>query len=199
MTKNKNFPGLKWILHVLQNSERTMHQGKCRQWVFFCKDGPSILAFFTYSFIFNWLMIDLQYWFGFCHKSTWINNRYIWSLSPESPAHLLPIPTPLGYYRVRVWAPYVTQQIPIGCLFTYLSVYASMLLSAFISPSFSSSPHLSISLFALVHKSVSLCLHLHCCSANKFVSTILPDFMYLHWYTISVFLFLTYITLYNRL
>ena len=157
MTKNKNFPGLKWILHVLQNSERTMHRGKCRQWVLFCKDGPSILEFFKYSFIFNWLMIDLQYWFGFCHKSTWINNRYIWSLSPESPAHLLPILTPLGYYRGRVWAPYVIQQIPIGCLFTYISVYASMLLSPFISPSFSSSPHLSISLFSMFASPLLLC------------------------------------------
>ena len=30
-------------------------------------------------FIFNWLMIALQYWFDFCHTSTWISDRYSWS------------------------------------------------------------------------------------------------------------------------
>ena len=27
-------------------------------------------------FIFNWLMIGLQYWFDFCPTSTWIDHRY---------------------------------------------------------------------------------------------------------------------------
>ena len=27
----------------------------------------------NYLVIFNWLMIGLQYWFDFCHTSTWIN------------------------------------------------------------------------------------------------------------------------------
>ena len=34
----------------------------------------------------------------------------------------------LVYYRAPVWVPWVIQQIPIGYLFTYISVYASMLL-----------------------------------------------------------------------
>ena len=52
-------------------------------------------------------------------------------LSPplESPLHLPPIPILLGYYRAPVWVPWVIQQIPIGYLFMYVSVYASMLLS----------------------------------------------------------------------
>ena len=45
----------------------------------------------------------------------------------------------------------------------------------------------------------SLCLCLHCCPANRSTSTIFPDFIYMCWYTIFVFHFLIYFTLYNRL
>ena len=33
------------------------------------------IVFFFNSFIFNWRIIALQYWFGFCHTSTWISHR----------------------------------------------------------------------------------------------------------------------------
>ena len=62
------------------------------------------------------------------------------SLPPPAHSHLL------GNYRSPVWVPWVKQWIPIGCLFT-VSVYASLLLFPFISPS-SPSP-LSISLFSI--------------------------------------------------
>ena len=45
----------------------------------------------NYLFIFNWLMIGLQYWFDFCHTSTWNNHRDIcgWiSLPPPAHSHL---------------------------------------------------------------------------------------------------------------
>ena len=45
----------------------------------------------------------------------------------------------------------------------------------------------------------SLCLHLHCCPANRFISTIFLDFICTHSYTIFVFLLLTYLTRSNRL
>ena len=45
----------------------------------------------------------------------------------------------------------------------------------------------------------SLCLHLYSCSANRVISTIFLDSIYMHQYTIPVFLFLTYFTLYNTL
>ena len=110
-----------------------------------------------FLFIFNWLMIGLQYCFDFCHSSTWINHRctYVppsWVSLPP-PAH----PHPLGYYRAPVWVPWVTQQIPIGYLFTYVDVFTSMLLSPFISPSPSSSPPLSISLFSVSESPLLLC------------------------------------------
>ena len=46
-----------------------------------------ILSLFKKIFIFNWLMIALQYWFDFCHISTWINHRCsynpsLWNLPP---------------------------------------------------------------------------------------------------------------------
>ena len=86
---------------------------------------------------------------------------YICTLPLESPSHLLPIPTPLGFYRVPVWIPWVIQQIPIGCLLIYVSVYASMLLSPFISPSLSSAPPLSISLFSMSVSPFLLCEQIH--------------------------------------
>ena len=42
--------------------------------------GTLLLVFYIYIYIyifffFNWLMIALQYWFDFCHTSTWISHR----------------------------------------------------------------------------------------------------------------------------
>ena len=53
-------------------------------------------------FIFNWGIIALQYYVGFCHTSTLISHRYtyvpsILSLPPTS--HPPPHPTPLVCYR----------------------------------------------------------------------------------------------------
>ena len=45
----------------------------------------------------------------------------------------------------------------------------------------------------------SLCLLLHCCPANRIISTIFLDSIYMSQYTIFIFLFLTYFPLYNRL
>ena len=65
-------------------------------------------------------------------------------------------------------------------------------------------PHYSLSsshpllplLWPQVH---SLCLHLHCCPADRFLNTIFPDSIHMCQHTVFVFLFLTYFTLYNRL
>ena len=67
----------------------------------------------------------------------------------------LPHLIPLGCYITSVWVPWVKEQISIGYLFICGSVYASMLLSPFISPSPSSSPPFATSLFSM---SVSLLL-----------------------------------------
>jgi len=79
----------------------------------------------------------------------------------DSPAHLLPILIPLGYYRAPVWVPWVIWQIPIAYLFTYINVYASMILSPFISLSPLSPLSLSVSLFSVSASSLLLCEHIH--------------------------------------
>ena len=45
----------------------------------------------------------------------------------------------------------------------------------------------------------SLCLFLHCSPENKFISAISLDSTYMCQYTVFIFLFLTYFTLYNIL
>ena len=73
-------------------------------------------------FIFNWWLFYNIGLISVIHKHEWAIGIHISPL--ESPSHLLPIPTPLGDYRAQVWVPWVKQQIPIGCLFIYVSVYA---------------------------------------------------------------------------
>ena len=46
--------------------------------------------------IFNWRIIALQYWFGFCHAATWINHRYTYVPS------LLKLP-PTSIFKVFTW------------------------------------------------------------------------------------------------
>ena len=82
-------------------------------------------------------------------------------MSPPSWASLLP-PTPsqpLGCHRALVWVPGVIQQIPTGSLFYYVGEYVSMLLSLFVPP--------SRSYPSLCPQVCFLCLHLHCCPANR--------------------------------
>ena len=105
--------------------------------------------FFFNIIIYFWLMIGLQYWFDFCHTSTWITIGI--HMSPPPPSLNLPFPSrpfpPLSDYRAPVWVPWVIRQIPIGCLFTHISEDASVLLSPFISSAPSSPLPLSIRLF----------------------------------------------------
>ena len=50
--------------------------------------NPNSFLKFIY---FNWRMIALQYWLGFCHISTWISHRYTYV---PSLLNLPPTPTP---------------------------------------------------------------------------------------------------------
>ena len=71
---------------------------------------------------------------------------------------------------------------PLAIYFTYCSVYVSMLLSPFIAP------------FLPSHtcpQACSLYLCFHCCSANRFISTIFLDFIYMYQSMIFVVQFLT--------
>ena len=90
-----------------------------------------------------------------------------------SPSHFPPHPTPLGCHRAPGWAPWVKQEIPT-IYFIYGSGYISMLLSPFVSAS-------PCPLKLPYPRVCSLRLHLHCCPANRFISTILLDSIYSAW------------------
>ena len=70
------------------------------------------------SFSFLFLIEGLsQYCVGFYHTSTWTSHRY--TCAP-SLLNIPPPPTlshPSGGHRTLVWVPWITQHIPIGCLF----------------------------------------------------------------------------------
>ena len=117
-------------------------------------------VFFKKLFIFNWTIIALQYWFDFYLASTWISYRctYVLSLlNLPSTSHLSQVTEP------RFEFPESYSKFPLASYFTYASVYASMLLSPFISPSPSfPSTLLSISLFSVSTSLLLSCKSLGC-------------------------------------
>ena len=72
-------------------------------------------------------------------------------------------------------------KFPLAIYFTYGIVNFHVNLSTHLTLSLLPSPHVLRSVF---------CLFLRCCPENKFISTIFLDSMYMHQYTISIFLFL---------
>ena len=125
-------------------------------------------------------------WFLLYNKVNQL-DVYIFPFPLGPPFHHTPQPTSLGHHRAQSWAPCAIRQVPIAVYFTHGSVYMSIPISQFIPPSLPPPcPH--------VH---SLCLHLYSCPANRFICTIFEVSTYMHWYTIFVFLFLTYFTLHS--
>ena len=111
-------------------------------------------------------------------------------MSPPSSTSLPPHPTPLGCHRV-----------PALCSLhhTANSHWLStlhMVMYMFQRCSLKSSHPL---LLPLSPKVCSLRLCLLCCPARRIISTIFLDSTYMCYYTVFVFLFLTYFTLYNKL
>ena len=127
--------------------------------------------FFLNLLIFNWRKIASQYCVGFCHTSAWISCRdacvpSLWNLPPTSP----PFPTSVTEPQFEFPESYST--FPLLIYLTRGTVCVSTLFSPFVSPSLpppSPCPWVS-----------SLCLHLHCCPVNRFISTIFLDSIYVH-------------------
>ena len=126
-----------------------------------------------YSFILNWGILALQYCVDFCHTSTWISHRYyVCPLPLDLPSYPLPYPIPLGYHR----APDLSSLHQTVNFHWYLILHMIMYMFQFYSLSLSH-PLLP----PLCPQVSSLCLCLLCCPANRFISTIFLDSIYMCW------------------
>ena len=115
---------------------------------------------------FNWRTIALQYCVGFCCTSIWISHRYTHVPSLLS---TLPIFHPIP----PVW--FVTEhfvELPVSHGKFPLALYFTLVMCIFTYSSLSLSPSSSPQVF-------SLCLHLHCCSANGFCFEVLLCWAYI--------------------
>ena len=107
---------------------------------------------------------------------------YICPLHPEPPSHLPPHSTLLVSHR----APDLSF-LHHTANFHWLSI---LIMVIYVSPCYSlNSSHPLLAL--LCPQASSLCLHLHCCPANRLISIIFLDSIYMHYYMIFVSLFLT--------
>ena len=129
-----------------------------------------IQNFLKISFIFNWRIIALQYYVGFCQTLTWISPRctYIPSLlillSISHPSRWLQSPSlsSLSHIAYSHWL-FILYMVLYRCPCDSLHFCHPIL------------PPLT-----LCPQSVSLCLHLHCCPVNRIISTIFLDSIYMH-------------------
>ena len=112
-----------------QNSQKMekIKRPSADEWVFFKLVLNACVSFF------NWRLITLQYFGGFCHTFTWIHHGYTCVPHPEPSSHLPPYPTPLGHPS----APAVSTLSHASNLdyFTHGNIHVSMLFSQIIPPS----------------------------------------------------------------
>ena len=154
-------------------------------------DTYSFLFFFFLIYLFNWRLIILQYFGGFCHTLTWISHGCTCVPIPNPPPTALPIPSLWLSQRTSFECPVSCIEFGLVICFTYDSTHVSMLFSQIIP--LSPSPTESKSLFfisesLLLSRTPGYCYHL-----SKF-------HIYALVYCIGVFLsyWWTYFTLYNR-
>ena len=138
--------------------------------------------------IFTFFYFTILYWF--CHTLTWIHHGCTWVPKHEPPSHL-----PLHIIFLdhpRAPAPSILYPASnIGWWFvSYMIVYM------FQCHSPKSSHPLRLPQSPKVH-SIHLCLF--CCLAYRVIITIFLNSTYMRYYTVLVFFFLAYFTLYNRL
>ena len=140
----------------------------------FC-DQTVYLKTFLLSFIclfkriiFICRIIALQHCVGFYHMSMWISHRC--PLPPKPPCHPPPHPTPLGYHRAQSLS-----SLHHAANFHWLFILHMVM---YMFPCYSLNS--SNPLFPLVCPQVCyLCLCLHCCPANRFITTIFLDSIYM--------------------
>ena len=154
-----------------------------KQW----KQWETLFSFFIY---FNWRLITLQDCGGLCHTLKWISHGCTCVPHPEHPSYLPLHPILQGHPS----APALSTLSPASNL-DWWSV-SHMIIYMFQCYSLKSSHPC---LLPQSPKDCSIHLCLFCCLAYRVIVTIFLNSMYMHYYTVLVFFFLTYFTLYNRL
>ena len=139
---------------------------------------------------FNWRLITLQYCSGFSHTLTWISHGCTSVPHPEAPSHLPPHPIPQGHPS----APALSTLSHASHL-DWQSV-SHMIIYMFQCYSLRSS-HPRLLPQSPKDHSIHLCLF--CCLAYRVIVTIFLNSTLMCSYTVVVFFFLAYFTLYNRL
>ena len=142
-------------------------------------------------FFFNFLKLfyfTTLYWF--CHTLTWICHGCTYVSHPEVPSHLPPHPIPLGH-----------PSAPALSILYHASNLDWQLISHMIIYMFQCHSPISFYPCPLPQspKGCSIHLCLSCCLAYRVIVTIFLYSIYMRKYTVLVFFFLTYFTLYNRL
>ena len=139
----------------------------------------SFISFIFFNFIFTLFYFTILYWF--CHILTWLYHGCLQAPNPESPSHFPPHIISLDHPHVP--APSIVYFI------SYMIVYMFQCRS----PRSSHPLHLPQSPKV---RSIHLCLF--CCLAYRVIITIFLNSVYMCQYTVLVFFFLAYFTLYNR-
>ena len=130
----------------------------------------------------------ILYWF--CHRTTCIHHRHTPVPHPEPPSHLPPHTIPLGHSS----APAPSILYPESNLDWRLGSYMIVYIFQRHFPKSSHACPLPQSL-----KDCCSHLFLFCYLTYRVIVTILLNSIYMRYYTVLVFFFLAYFTLYNRL
>ena len=151
--------------------------------MWWCFDFWALGYFFKLLFYFT-----ILYWY--CHTSTWICHGCTWVPSLEPPSHLPPHTISLDLPR----APAPSILYPASNLDWWFIFYMILYMFQCHSPKSSHPLPLPQS-----PKDCSIHLCLFCCLGYRVIITIFLNSIYMRQYTVLVFFFLTYFTLYNRL
>ena len=154
------------------------------------KSYPSVFVLLVLVLTFFFLFFNFTILYWFCYISTWIHHRYTRVSHPEPSSLLPPHTIPLG----RPSAPAPGIQYPALNLDWRLISYMILYMFQCHSPKSSHPLPLPQS-----PKDCSIHQCLFCCLVYRVIVTMFLNSIYMHQYTVLVFFFLAYFTLYNRL
>ena len=147
--------------------------------VYFLKSNVRIIYFFYFTIL---------YWF--CHTSTWIRHGCTRVPHPEPPSYLLPHTIPLGHPSAPAPS---TLSHALNLDWRFVSHMTIYMFQCYSSKSSNPCP------LPQCPKSCAIHLCLFCCLTYRVIFTIFLNSVYMHQYSVLVFFFLAYFTLYNRL